>query len=77
MASMLTCRKIAPIATIILAAVFWALPISVQPSPTTGVTISADQAQAYTYGRHRRIYRRTYRRAYRHHYYYHHRHHYY
>jgi hypothetical protein len=67
------------LAAISLAAVFWVMPISIQPSPTSAVTISVDQAQAYTYGRHRRIYRRTYRhyrrvyrRVYRRNYYYRH-----
>ncbi len=73
---MRTPKHFAPtLAAITLAAVFWTMPISIQPSPTSALTISVDQAQAYTYGRHRRIYRRTYRhyrRVYRRHYYYRH-----
>jgi hypothetical protein len=63
-------------ATIAVAAVFWFTPVSLNRS-ASGITVSVDQAQAYTYGRHRRIYRRAYRyerrvyrRAYRRGYYY-------
>ena len=77
-------RLAATLGAITLAAAFWIMPISVQPSADSLVKISVDQAQAYTYGRHRRIYRRTYRhyrrvyrRAYRRGYYYRHGHRYY
>ena len=70
-------------AAITIATVFWVTPVSLHRS-ASGVTVSVDQAQAYTYGRHRRIYRRSYRhtrrvyrRAYRHNYYYRHGHRYY
>jgi hypothetical protein len=59
-------------AVVATAAVFSAMPISLQRSAESGVVVSVDQAKAY-YGHHRRVYRRTYRR----HYYYHHRYRYY
>jgi hypothetical protein len=46
------------------AAIFATIPISPQVTPR-GVELSADQAQAITYGRYRRVHRRAYRRAYR------------
>jgi hypothetical protein len=44
------------------AAIFAAMPISPQVTPR-GLELSVDQAQAITYGRHRRVERRGYRRA--------------
>jgi len=58
------------LATIAVAAALWVVPVSIQPSAKSGLTISVDKAQAY-YGHYRRVYRRTYRRAYRRGYYYH------
>ena len=45
------------------AAIIATIPISPQVTPR-GVEISVDQAQAITYGRHRRVTRRAYRRGY-------------
>jgi hypothetical protein len=43
-----TPKHLAPnLAAITLAATFWIVPISIQPSANSGVTISVDQAQAY------------------------------
>jgi hypothetical protein len=45
------------------AAIIATIPISPQVTPR-GVELSVDQAQAITYGRHRRVTRRAYRRGY-------------
>ena len=46
------------------AAMFAAIPISPQVTPS-GLELSVDHAQAITYGHYRRVHRRVYRRAYR------------
>lgn len=63
-------------AALALAAVFGLTPITLKPSATSGVSVSVDQAQAYTRGHYRRVHRRVHRRAYRRHYYYGHRNYY-
>jgi len=45
------------------AAIIAIIPVSPQVTPR-GVELSIDQAQAITYGRHRRVTRRAYRRGY-------------
>jgi hypothetical protein len=60
------CKKAALICAVVAtAAVFCAMPISLERSAKSGIVVSVGQAQAY-YGHYRRVARRTYRR---HHYY--------
>jgi hypothetical protein len=47
------------------AAILAAVPLSWQVTPRGSLELTINKAEAYTYGRARRITRRTYRRAYR------------
>ena len=50
---------------LLFAAILATVPLSSQVTPRGNLELTIDKAEAYTYGRARRITRRTYRRGYR------------
>jgi hypothetical protein len=53
------------ISLLFAAAILATVPVSPQVTPRGNLQLTIDKAEAYTYGRARRITRRTYRRGYR------------